>query len=155
VMLIGVPEEDIFRIAVARHFGKFKPSSNVPFEAEIHVPVQERIIVVRTDVFELLHHTRHTRAITLNRAAASSRPCPGPRPESGPSDSRLCIMRRQATACLLGRPCKRQRASLHNTHASSGGRRLGRYAQGRWRHAWRAADDIPRGPFTRGGHLTG
>jgi hypothetical protein len=33
VMLTGVPEEDIFRIAVARHFGKFKPSSNVPFES--------------------------------------------------------------------------------------------------------------------------
>jgi hypothetical protein len=64
VMLTGAPEEDIFRIAVARHFGKFKPSSNVPFEAAIHVPFQERIIVVRNDVFELLHHKRHTRAIT-------------------------------------------------------------------------------------------
>jgi hypothetical protein len=61
VMLTGVPEEDIFRIAVARHFGKLKPSSNVPFEADTHVPVQERIIVVRNDVFELLHHKRHAR----------------------------------------------------------------------------------------------
>jgi hypothetical protein len=34
-MLTGVTEDDIFRIAVARHFGKFKPSSNVPFEADI------------------------------------------------------------------------------------------------------------------------
>jgi hypothetical protein len=67
VMLTGVPEEDIFRIAVARHLGKFKPSSNAPFEADIHVPVQERIIVVRNDVFELLHRKRHTREITLIR----------------------------------------------------------------------------------------
>jgi hypothetical protein len=64
VMLTEVPEEDIFRIAVARHFGKFKPSSNVPFEADIREPVQERIIVVRNDVFELLNH-KDTRAITL------------------------------------------------------------------------------------------
>jgi hypothetical protein len=61
VMLTRVPEEDIFRIAVAWHFGNFKPSSNVPFEADLHVPVQERIIVVRNDVFELLHH-KDTRA---------------------------------------------------------------------------------------------
>jgi hypothetical protein len=38
VTLAGVPEDDIFRFAVARHFGKFKPSSNVPFEADIYVP---------------------------------------------------------------------------------------------------------------------
>jgi hypothetical protein len=65
VMLTKVPEEDIFRVSVARHFGKFKPSSNVAFEADIHAPLQERIIVVRNDVFELLNHKRHTRAITL------------------------------------------------------------------------------------------
>jgi hypothetical protein len=35
VMLTGVTGDDIFRIAVARHFGKLKPSSNVPFEADI------------------------------------------------------------------------------------------------------------------------
>jgi hypothetical protein len=56
VMPTGVAEDDIFRIAVARHFGKFKPSSNVPFEADIYVPVQVRIIVVRNDIFELLNH---------------------------------------------------------------------------------------------------
>jgi hypothetical protein len=44
-------------------FGKFKPSSNVPFEADIHVSVQERIIVVRNDVLELLNR-KDTRAIT-------------------------------------------------------------------------------------------
>jgi hypothetical protein len=64
VMLTGVSGDDIFRIAVARHFGKFKPRSNVPFEADIYVPVQERIIVVRNDAFELLNHTRHKRVIT-------------------------------------------------------------------------------------------
>jgi hypothetical protein len=64
VMLTGVSGDDICRIAVVRHFGKFKPSSNVPFEADIYVPVQERIIVVRNDVFELLNHTRHKRVIT-------------------------------------------------------------------------------------------
>jgi hypothetical protein len=64
VMLKGVTEDDIFRIAVARHFGKFKPSSNVPFEVDIYVPVLERIIVVRNDVFELLNHQRHKRVIT-------------------------------------------------------------------------------------------
>jgi hypothetical protein len=36
VMLTGVTGDDILRIAVARHFGKFKPSSNVPFEADIY-----------------------------------------------------------------------------------------------------------------------
>jgi hypothetical protein len=61
VMLTRVPEEDIFRIVVAWHFGKFKPSSNVPFEADLHVPVQEGIIIVRNDVFELLDH-KDTRA---------------------------------------------------------------------------------------------
>jgi hypothetical protein len=55
--------DDIPRIAVARHFGKFKPSSNVPFEADIYVPVQEGIIVVRNDVLELLNHERHKRVI--------------------------------------------------------------------------------------------
>jgi hypothetical protein len=64
VMLTGATGADIFRIAVARHFGKFKPSSNVPFEADIYVPVQERIIVVRNDVVELLNHKRHKRVIT-------------------------------------------------------------------------------------------
>jgi hypothetical protein len=63
-MLTEVTGDDIFRIAVARHFGKFKPSSNVPFEADIYVPVQERITVVRNDVFELLNHKRHKRDIT-------------------------------------------------------------------------------------------
>jgi hypothetical protein len=58
VMLTGVTGGDIFRIAVARHFGKFKPSSNVPFAADVHVPVQQRIIVVRNDVFELLNHKK-------------------------------------------------------------------------------------------------
>jgi hypothetical protein len=62
-MLTGVT--DIFRIAVARHFGKFKPSSNVPFEADIYVPVQERIIVVRNDFFKSLNNKRHKRVITL------------------------------------------------------------------------------------------
>jgi hypothetical protein len=65
VTLAGVPEDDIFRFAVARQFGKFKPSSNVPFEADIYVPVQVRIIIVRNDVFELLIHKRHKRAFTL------------------------------------------------------------------------------------------
>jgi hypothetical protein len=37
VMLTGVPEDDTFRIAIARHFGKFKPSSNVPFEADMYL----------------------------------------------------------------------------------------------------------------------
>jgi hypothetical protein len=55
VMLIGVTGDDIFRIAVARQFDKFNPSSNVPFEADIYVPVQERIIIIRNDVFELLN----------------------------------------------------------------------------------------------------
>jgi hypothetical protein len=64
VMLRGVTGDDIFRISVSRHFGKFKPSSNVPFEADVYVPVQERIIVVRNDVFELLNHKRHKRVIT-------------------------------------------------------------------------------------------
>jgi hypothetical protein len=63
-MLTGVTGDDIFRIAVARHFGKFKPSSNVPFEADICVPVQERIIVVRNDAFKLLNHKRYKRVIT-------------------------------------------------------------------------------------------
>jgi hypothetical protein len=35
VMLTGVTGDEIFRIAVARHFGKFKPSSNVPFDADM------------------------------------------------------------------------------------------------------------------------
>jgi hypothetical protein len=39
VMLTGVIRDDIFRIAVAPQLGKFKPSSNVPFEADIYVPV--------------------------------------------------------------------------------------------------------------------
>jgi hypothetical protein len=64
VMLTEVTGDDIFRIAVARQFGKFKPNSNVPFEADIYVPVQERIIVVSNDVFELLNHKRHKRVIT-------------------------------------------------------------------------------------------
>jgi hypothetical protein len=64
VMLTGVTGDDIFRIAVTRHFGKFKPSSNVPFEADIYVLVQERIIVIRNEVFELLNHTRQKRVIT-------------------------------------------------------------------------------------------
>jgi hypothetical protein len=64
VMLTGVTGGDIFRIAVARHFGKFKPSPNVPLEADIYVPVPERIIVDRNDVFELLNHKRHKRVIT-------------------------------------------------------------------------------------------
>jgi hypothetical protein len=59
VMLTGVTGDDILRITVARQFGKFKPSSNVPFEADINVPVQERIIIIRNDVFELLNHKRH------------------------------------------------------------------------------------------------
>jgi hypothetical protein len=33
-MLTGVTEDDIFRIAVARHLGKFKPNSNIPGEAD-------------------------------------------------------------------------------------------------------------------------
>jgi hypothetical protein len=64
VMLTGATGDNIFRIAVARHSGTFKPSSNVPFEADIYVPVQERIIVVRNDVFELFNHKRHKRVIT-------------------------------------------------------------------------------------------
>jgi hypothetical protein len=64
VMLTGVTGGDIFRVAVGRHFGKFKPSSIVPFEAEAYVPVQEHIIVVRNNVFELLNHKRHKRVIT-------------------------------------------------------------------------------------------
>jgi hypothetical protein len=64
VMLTGVTGDDIFRIAVAQHFGKAKPSSNVPFEADIYIPVEERIIAVRNDVFELLNRTRHKRVIT-------------------------------------------------------------------------------------------
>jgi hypothetical protein len=77
-MLTKVREADIFRIAVVRHFGKFKPSSNVPIEADIHVPVQERIIVVRNDVFELLNHKRHARdhpnpALRLPRGLAPGR----------------------------------------------------------------------------------
>jgi hypothetical protein len=63
-MLTGVTGDDTSRIAVARQFGKFKPSSNVPFEAYIYVPVQERIIVVRNDVFELSNHKRNKRVIT-------------------------------------------------------------------------------------------
>jgi hypothetical protein len=35
VMLTGVTGVDIFGIAVAWHFGKFKSSSNVPFEEDI------------------------------------------------------------------------------------------------------------------------
>jgi hypothetical protein len=63
-MLTGVTGDDIFGIAVARQFGKFKPSSNVPFEADIYAPVQERVIVVRNDVFELLNFKKHMRVIT-------------------------------------------------------------------------------------------
>jgi hypothetical protein len=64
VMLTGVTGDDIFRVAVGRHFGKFKPSSIVPFEADAYVPVQERIIIVRNNVFEFLNHKRHKRVIT-------------------------------------------------------------------------------------------
>jgi hypothetical protein len=66
VMQTGVTEDDMFRIAVARHFGKFKPISNVLLEADIYVPVQERILIVKNNVFELLNHRRHKRLITLH-----------------------------------------------------------------------------------------
>jgi hypothetical protein len=39
MMLTGVTEDAIFRIAVARHLSKFKPNSNVPCEADICIPV--------------------------------------------------------------------------------------------------------------------
>jgi hypothetical protein len=35
MMLPGVTEDDIFRIAAARHLGKVKPNSNVPWDADM------------------------------------------------------------------------------------------------------------------------
>jgi hypothetical protein len=45
MMLTGVTVEDIFRIAVARHLGKFKPNSNVPGEADMYLQVLRHIAV--------------------------------------------------------------------------------------------------------------
>jgi hypothetical protein len=59
VTLTGVTEDDIFRIAIARHFGTFKPNSSVPCEADMCVPVQERILIVKSDVVEFQNHAKH------------------------------------------------------------------------------------------------
>jgi hypothetical protein len=37
MIMTGVTADDIFRIAVARHLGKFKPNSNVPVEADVYL----------------------------------------------------------------------------------------------------------------------
>jgi hypothetical protein len=37
MMLTGVTEDSIFRIAVARHLGNFKPNSNIPGEADMYL----------------------------------------------------------------------------------------------------------------------
>jgi hypothetical protein len=116
VMLTGVTEDDIFRIAIARHFGKFKPNSYVPCEADMCVPLQERILIVKSDVVEFQNHAKHMLVIIrIPRCERTRGLAPGRDQRAGYSGSRLSIMGLQATACLLGRPCKRRRASLHNT----------------------------------------
>jgi hypothetical protein len=85
-----------------------------------YVRVQKRILIAKKDVFEFLNHKGHELVIIRI-------PCYGVleallRAETvrGYSGSRLSIMGRQATACLPGRPCKRQRASLHNNLTTHG-----------------------------------
>jgi hypothetical protein len=147
IVLTGLTEDDIFWIAVARYFGDFKPSASVLCEADIYIPVPERIVIVKNDLLDFLNHKRRKLVIIrIPRCPAwdsSSWPCSGPRPRSGPSGSRLFIMGLQHTACLLGRPCERQRASLHNIlTAHSGDVDQSGMQKGRGRRAWRAVEDI-------------
>jgi hypothetical protein len=54
MVLTGVTEDDILRIAVLRYFGEFKPSESVPCEADIYIPLQEPIVIVKNDLFEFV-----------------------------------------------------------------------------------------------------
>jgi hypothetical protein len=40
MVLTEVTEDDMFRIAVARYLGEFKPSASVPCEVDTYIPVQ-------------------------------------------------------------------------------------------------------------------
>jgi hypothetical protein len=106
VMLTGVTEDDIFRNAIARHFAKFKPSSNVHCEADIYVSVQERILFVKNDVLELLNHKGHKLVIIRILRCDFLDAFSGPRPYSGCSGSRLSIMGLRPMAACWADPVR-------------------------------------------------
>jgi hypothetical protein len=81
-------------------------ASRIKHEEDIYTPVHEGILIVDNDISELLNNERHELVIIRIPPCDVLVACSGPRPESGPSGSRLSIMGLQATSACGADPVR-------------------------------------------------